>query len=183
MIQRTLVSSIFAISLAATASAQQNATNHDARKVAEDLTRQWEEAYNHGNADAVGALFAPDGVFVGPAGVLSGQKEIASALQGRIKQGWAKETITIGEAREVGNAIWAIGDYTSVGSSEQAGKQMNGRYGFVATREGGAWRISMITAFFVQPQASAAEASAKTSSEAEAEAGRSAPIPSTDAPN
>ena len=46
MIQHILISSILAIGLAATASAQPNATNRDARRVAEDLTRQWEEAYN-----------------------------------------------------------------------------------------------------------------------------------------
>lgn len=180
MMQRTLSLSLVVIGLATSAPAQQSATNQDARKIAEDLTRQWEQAYNRGDAEAVGALFTPDGVYVGPTGILSGQKEIASALQGRIRQGWTKETIKLGEAREVGNIAWAVGDYMLVGSNEQAGKQMNGRYGLVAMREGSTWRISMITTFFVQPQASAAEASAAKSSEAEAEAGRSASAPGTD---
>ena len=182
MMRRTLAFSILVIGLATTAAAQQNATNQDARASAENIARQWEAAYNRGDTDAIGALFASDGVFVGPTGVLSGQKEIASVLQGRIKQGWTEERVKVGEAREVGNATWAVGDYTLIGSNEQAGKQVNGRYGFVATREDGTWRISMITAFFVQPQASAADRSAVEASEAEAEAGRSAPIPSTGEP-
>ena len=75
-----------------------------------------------------------------------------TALAGRIKAGWTKETVTTTDAEMAGTAVWAAGEYGLVGSGEQAGKQSGGHFGWVLVRDGDAWRAAMLTANVTPPK-------------------------------
>jgi ketosteroid isomerase-like protein len=128
-------------------------SSQDARQVAETLANEWVTNYNAGNAAGIGGLFTIDGTYVAPAGTkLSGPQAIATSIAGRIKTGWTKESVTISEAHAMGNAIWAVGDSSIVGSARNSGKQIGGRFAEVLTQDGGAWRIRMLIAHLFPSQ-------------------------------
>jgi uncharacterized protein (TIGR02246 family) len=125
----------------------------DARKTADDFAAKWVSAYDAGDATALAALFTPNGVFNAPSGaVVKGRDAIEKALAGRMKAGWTKETVTTTDAEIAGNAVWAAGDYSLLGSGEVAGKQTGGHFGWVLVRDGDAWRVAMLTANVTPPK-------------------------------
>ena len=129
------------------------ASAQDAKKTADDVAAKWVSAYDAGDAAALAALFTPDGVFNAPSGaVVKGRDAIEKALAGRIKAGWTKETVTTTDAGMAGTAVLAAGEYGSVGSGEQAGKQSSGHFGWVLVPDGNAWRAAMLTANVTPPK-------------------------------
>ena len=119
----------------------------NASKVAEDIAQRWVTAYNSGDAKGVGALFTADG-FWSPATaeLFKGPEAIADTLATRIKLGFTKQTQKPTEAHQVGDVIWAAGEYDVFGSGENAGKHYAGRYGEVIVRDStGNWHIAMLT--------------------------------------
>lgn len=117
----------------------------DAFKAAEDLGKKWVEAYDAGDAAAIAALFTPDGVFIPASGVvLKGRKAIQNAIAARIKAGWNKETVSNVEGGAAGNAGWAIGEYAILGSGENEGKQIAGKYGETLIHDSDGWHIVML---------------------------------------
>jgi uncharacterized protein (TIGR02246 family) len=126
----------------------------DAKKAADDFAAKWVTAYNAGDASALAALFTADGVFNAPSGaVLKGREAIEKALGGRIKAGWTKEIVATTDAGAAGNAVWAAGEYTLVGSGEVDGKQSGGHFGWVLVRDGdSSWHVAMLTANVTPPK-------------------------------
>lgn len=117
----------------------------DASKAAEDIGKKWVAAYDAGDAAAIAALFTPDGVFIPPSGaVLKGRDAIEKALAGRMKAGWTKETVNVTTAGAAGNAGWAVGDYVLIGSGENEGKQLPGKFGETLVHESDGWRLIML---------------------------------------
>jgi len=113
---------------------------------ASKLGEKWVEAYNAGNAAGVSALFTSDAVFIPASGVVLKKDQIENAIAGRIKAGWNKETVSVTETHDVGSAVWAYGDYTIIGSGENAGKQLSGKFGEVLVKDGNDWKIALLTA-------------------------------------
>jgi len=125
----------------------------DAMKTVSELAAKWETAYDAGDAAAIAAMFTADGVLNAPSGaVLKGREAIEKGLAGRIKAGWTKETVTATAGGAAGDAIWAVGDYAIFGSGENAGKQTGGHWGEVLVRDGGQWKIGMLTANVAPPK-------------------------------
>lgn len=125
----------------------------DAKTSAEEFATKWVTAYDAGDAAALAALFTQEGVFNAPSGaVCKGREAIEKAFAGRIKAGWTKEMVSTTEEGAAGNAIWAAGDYTLLGSGDAAGKQTGGHFGWVLVRDGDAWRIAMLTANVAPPK-------------------------------
>jgi uncharacterized protein (TIGR02246 family) len=130
-----------------------SALAEDAKKAADDFASKWVAAYNVGDATTLAALFTQDGVFNAPSGaVVKGREAIEKALAGRIKAGWTQETVTTNDAGAAGNAVWAAGEYSLLGSGEVAGKQTGGHFGWVLVRDGDAWHIAMLTANVSPPK-------------------------------
>jgi uncharacterized protein (TIGR02246 family) len=147
MIFRWIITPFLVIAACLSASAQ------DAKKAADDFAAKWVATYNAGDASALAALFTADGIFNAPSGaVLKGHDAIEKALGGRIKAGWTKEIVATMDAGPAGNAIWAAGEYTLVGSGEVDGKQTGGHFGWVLVPDGDAWRIAMLTANVTPPK-------------------------------
>jgi len=119
----------------------------NASKVAEEFANKWVTAYNSDNPKGVAALFTADGIWSpATAELFKGREAIAKTLGARIKLGFTKQTQEPTEAHQVGNVIWALGEYTVFGSGESTGKRYAGRYGEVIVRDNtGNWHIAMIT--------------------------------------
>ena len=93
------------VCLASSAQAQ-NAT-----KVAEDFGNKWVTSYNAGDAKGIASLFTKDGTWSPATAVLlKGRDEIEKAVATRIKAGFTKTTVTMAEAHQIGDVIWAAGE-------------------------------------------------------------------------
>ena len=115
-----------------------------AREVAETAARRFESAYNAGDSGRVADLFAKDGVYLAPGGaVLTSRQSIERAVASRMRAGWTRVAVTVFTAHPAGDALWAIGEYTTAGSGQNSGKEVGGYYAEVLTREGPDWRLSL----------------------------------------
>ena len=125
MTQRSLVPLLLMVSLtAAPAFAEQGAaiSQQDARQAADTVENKFVASYNAGNAAEVAVPFTTDATYATAGGsVLSGPQAIEKAIAARIKTGWTKESVAISEAHAVGNAVWALGEYSIVGSGQNSG--------------------------------------------------------------
>ena len=125
MTQRSLVPLLLMVSLtAAPAFAEQGAaiSQQDARQAADTVENKFVASYNAGNAAEVAVLFTTDATHATAGGsVLSGPQAIEKAIAARIKTGWTKKSVAISKAHAVGNAVWALGEYSIVGSGQNSG--------------------------------------------------------------
>ncbi len=125
--------------------AQQAVSDSDAQEAATTFTNAWDNAYNANNPAAIAALFTKDGVFLTGSGtMLTGQKQIETAIAARIQKGWTKETIRVIQAHPEGNVVLAVIDYEIAGTGANAGKQIGGYALDVFTHEGSGWRAKVI---------------------------------------
>jgi ketosteroid isomerase-like protein len=92
-------------------------------------------------------------VFIPPSGVvLKGREAIKNALAGRMKAGWTKETVNVTDAGAAGNAAWAVGDYALIGSGENEGKQLSGKFGETLVHDSDGWYFAMLVANSAPPK-------------------------------
>lgn len=118
----------------------------NATKVADDFGNKWVASYNAGDAKGIASLFTKDGTWSPATAVLlKGRDEIEKAVAARMKAGFTKTTVTMTEAHQIGDVVWAVGEYSVIGSSENAGKEIAGRFGAVYVREGNDWHLVMLT--------------------------------------
>ncbi|HET6308945.1 MAG TPA: nuclear transport factor 2 family protein [Rhodopila sp.] len=116
-----------------------------AREAADAAAKQFESAYNAGNAAGIAALFAKDGVYLTPVGtMLSDPQDIQKAIGGRMKAGWTKEVVKVVDAHPAGEGVWAIGQYSITGTGASSGKEIGGYYAVVMRREGSDWRYQLL---------------------------------------
>jgi uncharacterized protein (TIGR02246 family) len=112
----------------------------------EAICRQWEAAIAKQDPTGVGALFAENGIFVTPVGVLRNRLQIKTYYGGAFKQGWNKEVVTVDETHLAGNAAWAFGDYTLSGQGPNQTLHRAGRWSMVFERDGNGWKIRFLIA-------------------------------------
>ena len=125
----------------------------DASKAGEDIGMKWVAAYDAGDAAAIATLFTTDGVLIPATGViLKGREAIKNALAGRMKAGWTKETVNAIEGGAAGNAGWAVGDYALIGSGENEGKQLGGKFGETLVHDSDGWHFMMLVANSIPPK-------------------------------
>jgi uncharacterized protein (TIGR02246 family) len=147
MTNRMLIASAVLLCLSTPVLAQQGSrlSEQDARRAADAHARQFETAYNAGDAAGIAKLFTKGGVYLTPGGtVLSDPQAIAKAVEGRIKAGWTKETVKVMEAHAAGDAVWGIGEYALEGTGESSGKHIGGHYAVVLVRDGSEWLSTML---------------------------------------
>ena len=132
------------------------------RQSVEAICREWEAAIAKQDPTAVGALFAADGIFVTPVGVLRDRQQIKTYYEGAFKQGWNKEVVTLDEMHLAGNAAWAFGEYTLSGQGPSEMLYRAGRWSMVFERDSNGWKIRLLIANVKPPSpAPAAPAASK----------------------
>ncbi len=145
----TLIPSMLVICFAGPVLAQQGSvvSEQDAQQAANTISKKFETVYNAGDGAAIASLFAEGGTYLTPGGtVLSDRQAMEKAIAGRIKAGWTNETVKVTAAHAAGNAVWAIGEYSIVGTGQNSGKQISGHFAEMLTRSGPEWRFIMLMA-------------------------------------
>jgi uncharacterized protein (TIGR02246 family) len=111
----------------------------------EALTRQYEEAFNKGDAKALAALHTEDAIRVGANGELAVgraaiEKQLSSALAGPVKG--AKLTLRPGRVQNVTSDVRIVeGRFETTGGSSPTPR---GRYVNTLVRQGGQWRAASV---------------------------------------
>jgi uncharacterized protein (TIGR02246 family) len=134
---------IIVIALAPPASAQQS--DRSLRHQIESVVSSYAENFNKQNASGIAGLYTKDGVLVsaGP------QKSVEQFYQNAFKTGFNHQDITLEDVSSLGpDAAISMGEVRISGRSQNGSVlESNGRWTAVEVREGGAWKIRLLTAF------------------------------------
>lgn len=135
---------IIVIALALPASAQQS--DRSLRHQIESVVSSYAENFNKQNASGIAGLYTKDGVLVSPAGP---QKSVEQYYQNAFKTGFNHQDIALEDVSSLGpDAAISMGEYHISGRSQNGSVlESNGRWTAVEVREGGAWKIRLLTAF------------------------------------
>jgi uncharacterized protein (TIGR02246 family) len=151
----SLIVAFAALAPITSASAQQ--IDQNTRAQIERIAAAYVENWNKHDAAGIAALYAKDGVQVTETGVKSGAQEIEQAYQSVMKTFPAHNGQTIEQISPLGNdADIRIGQFHLSGEGPNGPIKLDGRYTAVDVREGGTWKIRLLTAVSVAPPPQAA---------------------------
>ena len=151
----SIIVTFAAFGLITSASAQEIDQNH--RQQIERIATAYVENWNKHHAAGIAALYAKDGMLVTATAVRSGPQEIGQAYQGAMKRFPQHNGQTIEQISPLGNdADIRIGQYHLSGQGENGPTKLDGRYTAIDVREGGTWKIRLLTAVPIPPPAQAA---------------------------
>ena len=120
------------------------------REQINDLAVKYANAVNKTDATAIAALFTEDGVFVTPAGIVSGREAIEAAYHELFKAGPVSDmVIKTVEIHGAGNLVWAFGQFSN--------NIEHGNWSTVDERNGDTWNIHMLTYNITPPPTPLAE--------------------------
>jgi uncharacterized protein (TIGR02246 family) len=112
--------------------------------IATGYIREWENAWNAGGS-AMAELYTADSVLVG-AVIGIGRPEIARLLAALFQQGWTRISITLVNARRLGDLVLVASEFAANGSGPNAGKTLTGKSTHVLTKVGDEWLSALHTA-------------------------------------
>jgi len=115
----------------APALAQQDPSASD-EKLYEDVQKQFAEAYNRQDADAMAALFTENGVRVTPNGIFQGRDAIRREIQQVLTMGLHDYTVRRTVSRSEGNLVFNVGEW----QAKLGDRQFHGYYSALLIREG-----------------------------------------------
>jgi ketosteroid isomerase-like protein len=109
------------------------------------------ESFNKQDAAGIAALYATNGTHVNPAGP---RTDIAQLYEGTFKAGFSHEEITVDQAAPVGSdTLVAVGQYRITGKNQSGAPiEIAGIWTSTDVREGGKWKIRMLSAIPKPPQ-------------------------------
>jgi len=127
------------------------------RQQIERLAAAYVENWNKHDAAGVAALYSKDGAQVTATGVKSGLQDIEQAYQGAMKMFPQHNGQTIEQISPLGtDADIRIGQFHLSGDGPNGPTKLDGRYTAVDVREGGTWKLRLLTAVPIPPPAQAA---------------------------
>jgi uncharacterized protein (TIGR02246 family) len=154
-----IISAIVAIGLAPPTFAQQ--VDPNTRQQVERLAATYAENFNKQDAAGIASLYARDGVLVSRAAkaVKTGAQEIEQTYQSVFKSGMNHTDITVDQVSPLGtDAVIAIGEYHGSGHGQNGPIEVDGHWTGVDVREGGIWKVRLLTAFPNTPAAATGSA-------------------------
>ena len=143
----SIISVIVGIGLALPASAQP--VDPNTRQQIERVVARYAENFNKQDAAGITSLYARDGILVSPAAkvVKNGAQEIEQSYQSVFNSGFTNNQSTLDQASRLGsNAIIAIGETHLSGQGQNGPIKADLHWTMVAAREGGSWKIRLLTA-------------------------------------
>ena len=156
VMRSSIIVAFAALGFITSASAQQ--VDQDHRQQIERIAAAYVENWNKHDAAGIAALYTKDGVLVTATGVVrTGPQEIEQAYQSAIKTFPRHNGQTIEQISPLGNdADMRIGEFHLSGQGDNGPTKLDGRYTAVDVREGGTWKIRLLTAVPIPPPAQAA---------------------------
>ena len=146
-----IMSAFAAVSFATPVSAQQA----DLRQQIEQILAAYTGNFNQGDAAGIAGLYTKDGILVTPSAkiVKNGQQEITEHNQALMKLGYNHDEGTIDQVSPLGNdeAI-SVGEYHFTGQRQNGPIKSDGHWTALYVREGGQWKIRLLTALNDPPR-------------------------------
>jgi uncharacterized protein (TIGR02246 family) len=141
-----LISAFTAFGFAFSVSAQQ--VDQNARQEIERMIAAYHDNWNNHNAAGIAGLYTKDGLLVtqSPKVVKTGQQEIEQQYQDTFKAGIAHDSATADQIWPVGNELISVGEYHLIDQSKSSPTKIDGHWTAVYVRDGGAWKIRLLTA-------------------------------------
>jgi uncharacterized protein (TIGR02246 family) len=104
------------------------------------------ENWNKQDAAGIAALYAKDGMDVTATGVTSGPQELEQGYESAMKTFPSTLMVTIDQISPLGNdADIRVGQFHLSGEGPNGPTKADGRYTAVDVREGGTWKIRVLT--------------------------------------
>lgn len=125
------VTACMLLAVVAPALGQKNPSASD-EKLYEDVQRQFTEAYNRQDADAMAALFTENGIRVTPNGIFQGRDAIRRDMQNVLEMGLHDYSVRRTVSRSEGNLVFNAGEW----QAKLGDRQFHGYYSALLTREG-----------------------------------------------
>jgi len=117
----------------------------------ENIGSAYAESFNKQDAAGIAALYAAGGTHVNPAGP---RTDIAQLYEGTFKAGFNHEEITVDQVSPLGSdTLLAMGQYRITGKNQTGAHiEIAGIWTSTDVREGGKWKIRMLSAIPKPPQ-------------------------------
>ncbi len=116
----------------------------EVRQAIEALNKQWEDAFNRGDAAAIAALYTEEARVLPPNGpTLFGKEAIQNFYQSGIDACGCDlqlTTLEVGVARDL---AYEIGEYASIRPEEGEAMRDQGKYVYIWKRENGRWKLDV----------------------------------------
>jgi ketosteroid isomerase-like protein len=127
------------------------AGDENLKQEAEKIGAVYADSFNKQDGAGIAALYASGGMIVNVTGP---HTDVAQTYEGLFKAGFNHNEITVGEAWPLGaDMLLAVGEYHITGKN-QSGAPLDATGIWTATdvREGGKWKIRLLTAIPKPPQ-------------------------------
>jgi uncharacterized protein (TIGR02246 family) len=137
-------------------SASAQGVDQNTRQQIERIVATYVENFNKQDAAGIASLYTKDGVLVtrSEKAVKVGPQEIEQSTQDLFKMGYNHDKAGLDQVSPVGtDAAISVGEYQFTGKGESAPTKIDGHWTAVYVREGGAWKIRLLTAFSNPPPA------------------------------
>jgi ketosteroid isomerase-like protein len=117
----------------------------------EKLGSAYAESFNKQDAAGIAALYASGGILVNQAGT---QSDIAKYYDGTFKAGFNHEEVTVDQVWPLGSdTVLATGQYRITGKNQSGAPiEIAGIWTATDVRDGGKWKIRMLSAIPKPPQ-------------------------------
>jgi ketosteroid isomerase-like protein len=120
----------------------------DALEVFGEISQRLDEAYNNKDAAAAAALFTEDGVLEEPDGMAKGRLAIEKLYEDTFQRWPVTDFLSRRERYRltaIDNAVWSAGEWSGTFQSQTGPISVWGYWSTIYVREGGAWKILMLS--------------------------------------
>jgi uncharacterized protein (TIGR02246 family) len=120
-----------------------------------EIVKQHDAALNRKDAAAAAALFTDDALIVPPGPPFAGRDAIRKDMEKNIGNGFADHASTVDQIHVSGDLAWTTGEWSmTIPGPDNARRPLHGNYSTVEQRDGGGWKVRMLTYNLVMPPAS-----------------------------
>jgi uncharacterized protein (TIGR02246 family) len=139
---------IAAITISIPPSVSAQGVDQNTRQQIEQLVTTYRENWNNHNAAGIAGLYTKDGVLVSqaPKVVKTGQQEIAQQYETTFKTVSHNDSATVKVSPLGSDSLISVGEYHLSGRNQSGPLKLDGHWTAVYVREGGTWKIRLLTA-------------------------------------